>query len=240
MQEDLPHILVVDDDERIRQLLKRYLTAQSMVVITAEDAAVDREYLKELQFDIVVLDIMMPGESGLNLTRYIKDSSNIPVLLLTARAEIEERIEGLSAGADDYLPKPFEPKELVLRIQAILRRTAQTTQSKSPQDISSQQQMIGPWTYEPQQKKLSKISDTDQSTSNITLTDAEVALLNALLRRPDIPMRRDILAQQLGMDSQDRAIDVQITRLRKKIEEDPKSPRYIQTIRGQGYLIRLS
>lgn len=236
MKEDLPHILVVDDDERIRSLLTRYLTAQNMVVIAAEDAAQARAFLKDLIFDLAVLDIMMPGESGLNLTRYIKDSSDLPVILLTARAEVDERIEGLSAGADDYLPKPFEPKELVLRITAILRRTkfgsvtSQQTNDKSAADTP----VIGPWAFDARLKKL-------QSTANdetVILTDGEVALLNALLRRPNTPIRRDILAQQVGMAGQDRAIDVQITRLRKKIEDDPKTPKYVQTIRGQGYLIR--
>lgn len=236
MKEDLPHILVVDDDERIRSLLTRYLTAQNMVVIAAEDAAQAREYLKDLIFDLAVLDIMMPGESGLNLTRYIKDSSDLPVILLTARAEVEERIEGLTAGADDYLPKPFEPKELVLRITAILRRTqARRNNTAAPQKESKQSApTIGPWLFDARLKKL----DSSQSGTSIVLTDGEVALLNALLRRPNTPIRRDILAQQVGMAGQDRAIDVQITRLRKKIEEDPKTPKYVQTIRGQGYLLR--
>lgn len=236
MKEDLPHILVVDDDERIRSLLTRYLTAQNMVVIAAEDAAQAREYLKDLIFDLAVLDIMMPGESGLNLTRYIKDSSDLPVILLTARAEVEERIEGLTAGADDYLPKPFEPKELVLRITAILRRTqARRNNTAAPQQESKQSApTIGPWLFDARLKKL----DSSQSGTSIVLTDGEVALLNALLRRPNTPIRRDILAQQVGMAGQDRAIDVQITRLRKKIEEDPKTPKYVQTIRGQGYLLR--
>jgi two-component system phosphate regulon response regulator OmpR len=236
MKEDLPHILVVDDDERIRSLLTRYLTAQNMVVIAAEDAVQARAFLKDLIFDLAVLDIMMPGESGLNLTRYIKDSSDLPVILLTARAEVDERIEGLSAGADDYLPKPFEPKELVLRITAILRRTkfGSVTSQLSNEHSTADMPVIGPWAFDARLKKL-------QSTANdetVILTDGEVALLNALLRRPNTPIRRDILAQQVGMAGQDRAIDVQITRLRKKIEDDPKTPKYVQTIRGQGYLIR--
>lgn len=240
MKEDRPHILVVDDDERIRQLLERYLKAQDMIVMSAEDASKARQYLKEFDFDLTILDIMMPGESGLNLTRYIKDSSDIPVLLLTAKAEVEERIEGLTSGADDYLVKPFEPKELVLRIHAILRRTKATNKAQI-KDVktTSNEHIIGEWTYNADRKIIFKQTD-DNHKITTSLTDTEIALLNTLLRRPNTPLRRDILAQQIGLDGQDRAIDVQITRLRKKMEPDPKSPIYIQTIRGQGYLLRLS
>lgn len=242
MKEDLPHILVVDDDERIRTLLNRYLTSQSMVVVTAEDAAAARAYMRELLFDMAVIDIMMPGESGLNLTRYIKDSSDIPVLLLTAKAEVEERIEGLNAGADDYLPKPFEPRELILRIKAILKRTliAPKTSPSDAENVNTYT-TIGPWIYQPNQKKLLRSENhalASQFPESVSLTDNEIALMNALLKRPNTPLRRDILAQQVGMGGQDRAIDVQITRLRKKMEQDPKDPQYIQTMRGQGYLIR--
>jgi two-component system phosphate regulon response regulator OmpR len=243
MKEDLPHILVVDDDERIRQLLKRYLTAQSMTVVTAADAQEARNYLKELTFDLITLDIMMPGESGLNLSRYIKDSTNIPIILLTARADVEERIEGLSTGADDYLPKPFEPKELVLRIEAILRRTQANTSTSPSNPKNTETIKIGSWAYHPQQKRLCrdcKENSTNDKEEIVILTDTELLLLNSLLKRPNTPIRRDILAQQSGIDAQDRAVDVQITRLRKKIEDDPKTPILIQTVRGQGYLVNIS
>ena len=245
MKEDLPHILVVDDDERIRTLLMRFLSAQSMLVLTAKDAAQAREHLKVMTFDLIVLDIMMPGESGLNLTRYIKDSIDMPVLLLTARSDVNERIEGLHAGADDYLPKPFEPQELVLRINAILRRTRAPSSVNPASQHDQSTPQIGIWTYLPAQKIMTLITDSKDLPPSHTLeervilTDNEVSLINALLRRPNTAIRRDILAQQIDMEGQDRAIDVQITRLRKKIEPDPKTPRYIQTIRGQGYLLRL-
>ena len=234
MKEDWPHILVVDDDDRIRTLLMRFLSRQDMVVVAAEDAEHARKILHEFTFDLVVLDIMMPGESGLNLTRFLKDSSDVPVLLLTAKGSVDERIEGLEAGADDYLPKPFEPKELLLRIEAIIRRAKQRPHLAGGRgEATAQDVYIGPRLYDPLQKCLK------QGENSVALTDSEVALLNAMIRRPDTPIKREILAQQVGMDGNDRAVDVQVTRLRKKIEDDPKLPKYLQTVRGQGYLLRI-
>ncbi len=206
-----------------------------MVVMAAQDALAARGLLKDFVFDLIVLDIMMPGESGLNLTRFVKDSYDTPVLLLTARGAVEERIEGLEAGADDYLPKPFEPKELLLRVEAIIRRARKLAAAPN----TGQSVRIGHWTYDAASKTLQGVDGTQGAGRVMSLTDSEVALLNALSRRPDTPIRRDILAQQVGMDGQDRAVDVQVTRLRKKIEDDAKSPRYLQTVRGQGYLLRL-
>lgn len=237
MKEDWPHILVVDDDDRIRTLLMRFLSMQDMIVIAAEDAAHARQIMKEYTFDLVVLDIMMPGESGLNLTRFLKDSSDVPVLLLTAKGSVEERIEGLEAGADDYLPKPFEPKELLLRIEAIIRRANKQGSSHASGHVKDDEVRIGPWSYDASLKRL-KHHDGEEA-GDVPLTDSEVALLNAMIRRPDTPIKRDILAQQVGMEGNDRAVDVQVTRLRKKIEDDPKLPKYLQTVRGQGYLLRI-
>lgn len=227
---DKPHILAVDDDDRIRRLLAQYLNKNGYCVITAQDAAQAREILKRYTFDLCVLDVMMPGESGVDLASYIRTSYDFPVLLLTAMNEPQDRIAGLEAGVDDYLSKPFEPKELVLRIQAILRRTQSApVQDKKSQDVLSLDQR----SYDMATRAL---KDADGKT--LSLTEGEAALLYALCQKPNIPVRREMLAAQLGLDDNDRAVDVQVTRLRKKIEPDPANPSVILTLRGKGYMVK--
>lgn len=222
---DVPQILVVDDDKRLRELLFRYLKTQGCLVICAENTAEAEGYLKRFVFDLVIMDVMMPGENGIDFTRRIKpDHPVLPFLMLTAKAETESRIEGLEAGVDDYLPKPFEPKELWLRIQAILRRTAIVKPSKN--------KMIGEYEFLADQRLL-RSADQD-----VSLTESETSLLAFLYDKSGQTVDRYELADGLGLDSSERTIDVQITRLRKKIEQDPKNPRYLQTVRGKGYVLK--
>lgn len=227
LRADQAHILVVDDDDRIRELLQRFLTAKGYLVSTAADAADARDILRVATYDLAVLDVMMPGETGVELCRYLRAATQMPVILLTAKGEVDDRIEGLESGADDYIAKPFEPKELVLRIEAILRRHTAVSVTKAAV------QKVGPWSFIAQQAILK-----GDHAADIALTEGEVALLSAFLKKPDQPISRDVLAQAVGLEGSDRAIDVQITRLRRKIEENPKSPRWIQTMRGQGYRLR--
>lgn len=224
---DKPHILITDDDARIRTLLSRYLSEHDYVVTTAEDAEDAREKIKDFHFDLMIFDIMMPGTTGLELTHELKEQNHqTPIILLTALGETQNRIEGFEAGADDYLPKPFEPKEILLRIQAILRRQAQA----APKRLKTQQ--LGPWTFDAERLTL---QDGD---AQISLTAAEGNLLSNLLQKAGQIVTRDSLCQQLGISSTERTIDVQITRLRKKIEPSPKTPKYLLTIRGKGYLLK--
>jgi len=231
LKAEKPHILAVDDDDRIRRLLAQYLTKNGYLVITAADAAEARLILKDYIFDLVILDIMMPGESGLELASYLRISHDIPVLLLTAMTETSDRIAGLEAGADDYLAKPFEPKEMLLRIQAILRRTQKMPvidlQTQSDEIILDQR------TYDRGRNILK--TNTGEV---IALTEGEQALIRALSQKPDMPVRREMLAAKLNMEANDRAVDVQITRLRKKIEPDPARPSIILTLRGKGYMLK--
>ncbi len=224
---DLPHVLIVDDDDRIRQLVTRYLQDNGFVVSAATDAFHAREVLQRLSFDALVVDIMMPGDSGLDFTKDLRKTSDIPVLLLTALGETEDRITGLECGADDYLPKPFEPRELVLRLQAILRRRPDTMQ-----DVVESFR-VGRWIYDPDLNLLRN----DQETQNLTTVEAN--LLRALARHAGEAVSREELAELCGMEAGERTIDVQVTRLRRKLEEDTKAPRYLQTVRGKGYLLRI-
>lgn len=227
---DKPHILAVDDDDRIRRLLAQYLTKNGYLVITAEDAAQARDILKHYEFDLCVLDVMMPGENGIDLAKYLSVSYDLPVLLLTAMGEAEDRIAGLEAGADDYLSKPFEPKELLLRVQAILRRSRKIVVKEGAQgEILKMDQR----SYDMNAQKLMSANG-----DMIALTEGEQALLHALAQKPNIPIRREMLAAQLGLDDNDRAVDVQVTRLRKKIEPDPSQPSVILTLRGKGYMVK--
>ena len=215
------HLIVVDDDDRIRDLLKRYLTRQGHAVTTAQDAAAARKLFQTFSFDLAILDIMMPGEDGLSLLKALRDDGNqTPVLLLTARGQADDRIEGLRLGADDYLPKPFEPEELALRTAAIIRRSHVPP---PPEEI----EMSG-LVFEPAKGLLNGPS------GNIRLTDSELQLLTTLARHPGEPVSREALASQ-SSNGTERSIDVQVTRLRKKIEPDPKNPIHIQTVRGIGY-----
>ncbi|SDD31624.1 two-component system, OmpR family, phosphate regulon response regulator OmpR [Paracoccus isoporae] len=225
------HILVVDDDERIRSLLRRFLVKNGYLVSTAHDASHARKILRGLEFDLIVLDVMMPGEDGVGLTRDLRKRLATPILLLTALGDTSERIAGLEAGADDYLPKPFEPRELLLRIAAILRRVPQA-QPAGPKYMT-----MGLLRYDTERGQL---FDGD---AHIHLTGTEAALLRRLAETPGEPVSRTDLTLDLGRtpsddgESSDRAIDVQITRLRRKIERDPKEPRYLQTVRGAGYML---
>ncbi len=226
-QADKPHVLVVDDDDRIRSLLSRYLRDNGFVVATAKDGNDAIDILKCAYFDILVVDVMMPNKNGLELTRDLRTTSDLPILLLTALSEVDDRIKGLELGADDYLSKPFEPKELVLRLQSILKRKGGVV------NRNLNQLVIGKWIFVPDEDKLSSETGED-----VRLTTVEVKLLEALARHAGKILSREELARLCGVDGNDRTVDVQITRLRKKIEEDNRIPKYIQTIRGQGYLLK--
>lgn len=222
------HLLVVDDDDRIRELLKTFLTRSGFRVTAAAGAAPARQLLEALDFDLAVLDVMMPGEHGLSLIAWLRGRSGrtgrLPVLMLTARGEPGDRIEGLRRGADDYLAKPFEPEELVLRIEAILRRA-----TEGPANGGSGLS-LGPCIFDPGRGELIR------DGRPVRLTEAEVSLLRRLAQSPHEPVeRRDLI--QPDVDPSGRAIDIQVTRLRRKIETDPRSPRYLQTVRGIGYLL---
>ena len=226
-----PHLLVVDDDERIRGLLQKFLIRNGFLVSTARDAAQARRLLAGLDFDLLVLDVMMPGEDGISLTRALRATLTVPILLLTAKGETNNRIEGFEAGADDYLIKPFEPKELLLRINAILRRVpAAKPASPAPKVLH-----MGPVRYDMDRGELWRGQDL------IRLTSTEAALMRIFSAQPGTPMSRDKLVGDMPREDsagQERAVDVQITRLRRKIEDDPKSPRYLQTVRGEGYMLQ--
>lgn len=226
LSDDAAHLLVVDDDKRIRDLLHRYLMEQGFRVTIAGDAAEARRKLEGLDFDLIILDVMMPGETGLSLTQSLREKRAIPIILLTARAEAESRIEGLEAGADDYLPKPFDPRELVLRINNILRRNANSDTPKIDQI------MFGPFTFSIARKELRRAAET------IRLTDREqdIMLLFALRAGDTIP-RHELIGDDAEVG--ERTIDVQINRLRRKIEDDPANPVYLQTVRGIGYRLSI-
>lgn len=226
MQKDLPHILVVDDDKRIAQLVCRYLRDHDYMAVRAENAAEARHILKDMEFDALVVDVMMPEETGLEFVQSLRGKGEgVPVLLLTALGETEDRVAGFEAGADDYLPKPFEPKELLLRLQAILRRT----QKKK----ADNRFRIGRWIYD---EALQSLGDGAQQ---VRLTTMEMNLLRALARTPGEAVSREDLAAACELDAGERTIDVQVTRLRRKLEEDTKNPRHLQTVRGKGYLLRI-
>jgi len=225
-QADLPHLLVVDDDTRLRALLARYLGGQGHVVTTAASAAEARACMRSLAFDLLVLDIMMPGQNGLDFAKALRaEGSDMPILMLTARSEAEERIAGLEAGADDYLPKPFEPRELLLRIAAIMRRNPRPAEGPPPI-------RLGRWTFDPDRSELTAGSET------VRLTDVETSLLRVLAQTPGGIVSRDELVDRSRVAVNARSIDVQVNRLRRKIEADPKMPRYLQTVRGSGYVLR--
>lgn len=220
-----PHVLVVDDDDRIRQLVSRFLTAEGFVVVTAADAQTARQLLATLSFDVLVVDVMMPGEDGLSLIRNLPEADGAPVLMLTALGESGDRIAGLEAGADDYLAKPFEPRELVLRLQAILRRR--------PPPRSHDSYIVGRWRYDAADGSL------QNGNEYLHLTGVEANLLRALISRAGEAVSREELVGLCALEAEgERTIDVQVTRLRKKIEDDPKTPRILQTVRGKGYLLR--
>ena len=216
------HLLVVDDDDRIRSLLKDYLGNNGYRVSTAANAARARSLMLSLDFDLLILDVMMPGEDGFSLTKGVREKSRVPILLLTARGESTDRIEGLTAGADDYLAKPFEPEELLLRIDAILRRAQP---APKPETVR-----FGDFRYALESLELAREDGED----SVRLTQGEAALLTALAANPGKPMEREALAARTGAGS-GRAVDVQVARLRRKIEADPRAALHLQTVRGAGY-----
>lgn len=230
MNDLAPHLLIVDDDERIRGLLRKFLARNGFLVSVARDAAHARRVLAGLEFDLIVMDVMMPGEDGVALTRSLRETLNTPILLLTARGETDDRIKGLEAGADDYLPKPFEPKELLLRINAILRRMPEA----EPENTAPKILTLGSIRYDIERSELS------EGGTAIRLTATETQLMRIFSQNLRQPVTRTKLVTDLGRDqgqAQERAVDVQITRLRRKIEADPKQPRYLQTVRGEGYML---
>ncbi len=221
------HILVVDDDERLRRLLKKFLSEKGFSVSTAENAADARNKLSMLEFDLIVLDLMMPGESGLDFAKSFKADNDTPILMLTAMSESENRIDGLECGADDYLTKPFEPRELVLRINNILKRVVR----EAPKTVQEQVK-LGDLVFDITRHVLSR------DGIPVHLTASEASLLVILAEGAGNIHSREKLAEISGIDGNDRTIDVQVTRLRRKIEIDPKQPRFLQTVRGQGYVLR--
>ena len=216
------HILVVDDDDGIRNLVKRYLSENNFLVTTSESAEDAEEKISYIKFDLIVLDIMMPGKSGLEFTLANKNKINTPILLLTAKAEPEERIDGLEKGADDYLPKPFEPKELILRIKNILNKTKSDNLKRVIEFGNIKIDLNKSFIYK--DKKQFKINNTEK------------IILEKMINSPGQTFSRENIGKIINLDKE-RSIDVIITRLRKKIEENPKSPKYLQTIRGEGYVL---
>ncbi len=214
------HLLVVDDDDRIRDLLRAFLTKKGFRVTTAHSAVAARSLMETLAFDLLILDVMMPEENGFEFTQSLRKTHDIPIILLTARGESEDRISGLTIGADDYLTKPFEPQELVLRIESILRRVGV--------NLPASQVVFGPWRFDVERRVLEK------SRERIHLTTGEEALLTILARRGGAPVSRLALAKEIKAKSE-RAVDVQMTRLRRKIEQNDGEPQWLLTVRGVGY-----
>ena len=216
------HILIVDDDDRIRELVKQYLNDNDYLVTTANSAEDAKKKVDIVKFDIIVLDIMMPGQSGLDFTNENKKKINTPIILLTAKGEPSERIEGLEIGADDYLAKPFEPKELILRIKNILEKT----KSKN------QRRVVSFSNINIDLNKLLIINKKQEYKINNT----EKIILEKMINSPGETFSREVIGKLINIDKE-RSIDVIITRLRKKIEVDPKNPKFLQTIRGAGYVL---
>jgi two-component system, OmpR family, phosphate regulon response regulator OmpR len=224
---DKGRILVVDDDSDVRDTIREYFELSGYEVYVAGDAGAMRKVMGERRVDLVLMDLNLPGEDGLTLTRQLRASSSVCIIMLTAAGQTIDRIVGLEMGADDYLPKPFEPNELVLRIRAILRRAASSAAAPAGPV------QLGEATFDPERAELRSPDRT------IRLTGGEAALLAALARRPHEVLSREDLAAALGMDETgERAIDVQVTRLRRKIEADPREPRFLLTMRGRGYVLR--
>ena len=222
MENNSLHLLVVDDDDRIRILLKDYLTENNYIVSTAKNAEQAKKKLKYFKFDILILDVMMPGQNGYELTKDIKKEINVPIILLTAKGEVENRIKGLELGADDYIGKPFEPKELLLRIKNIIK-------NKNKID-TNMKHFIGD-----AQIDLNKLTISSQGVSK-KINSSEKKILLEMLAQPGKTFSREEIGNISGI-IQERSIDVMITRLRQKLEVDPKNPKYLQTVRGSGYVL---
>ncbi len=230
MSEAQPHILVVDDDDRLRELLRKFLSERGFMVATASDAADARAKLASVTFDLIVLDVMMPGESGLDFAASLRQRDDVPILMLTAMGEAEDRISGLERGVDDYLTKPFEPRELLLRIRAVLRRRPEAV-GKAVVGEAAEPIRLGAVAFDPVRGELRR------GGRPIRLTSVEASLLAALAERPGAVLDRDELSARTGASGGGRAVDVQVTRLRRKIEPDPRLPRYLRTVRGRGYML---
>ena len=225
MEPTQPHVLVVDDDRRLRELLQKYLAENGYRVTAAANAAEARARLEGLAFDLLVLDVMMPGESGLDLTESLRTMSGVPILLLTAMGEADHRIAGLERGADDYLAKPFEPRELLLRIGSILRRAGPPAEPLG-------EVRFGDFVFDLGHDALTRAGE------RVRLTSGESGLLKVFAHNPGVTLTRERLARESRLGGSERTVDVQIARLRRKIEPDPKSPRYLQTVWGAGYVFR--
>ena len=218
----IAHILVVDDDEGIRSLVKKYLNENNFLVSTADSAESASKKIDIIEFDLIILDIMMPGKSGLEFIKENKKKLNTPIILLTAKGEPTERIEGLEIGADDYLPKPFEPKELVLRIQNILNKTKKINQKRIIE-------------FNNIKINLNKLLISNREKEH-KINNTEKVILEKMINNPGKTFSREDIGALINLDKE-RSIDVIITRLRKKIEMNPKNPKYLQTIRGAGYVL---
>ena len=226
METEQPHVLVVDDDRRLRDLLRRFLADNGFRVTVAGDAREARATVGSFAFDAIVLDVMMPGESGLHLAGDLRKRIETPILMLTAMGESQDRIAGFEHGADDYLVKPFEPRELVLRLKALLRRAARPAAAPGGDELR-----LGAFRF-----RLDRL-ELFRGEERVKLTETEARLLGALARKAGAPLSREELAAETGAEGGERAIDVQVTRLRRKLEDDPRGPRYLQTARGKGYLL---
>ena len=230
--DDLPHILVVDDDARLRDLLRRYLSDNGFRVSTAGTAQEARRTMSSIAFDLVVLDVLMPGETGTAFARSLRGaaaeaSATVPILMLTALGETDDRIAGLESGADDYLTKPFEPRELLLRIRTILRRTHAAPPDGAPTSIR-----FGGFRFDMERGIL------ERDGTPIRISPAEASLLRVLGASSGVPLSREELSERCSVQGNERTIDVQVTRLRRKIEADPRTPQFLQTVRGKGYVLR--
>ena len=228
MEEEIEHILVVDDDTRLRSLLRKYLMENGYRVTVAESAEAAKEYQRSIVFDLMILDRMMPGQDGLSFVRELRSVAPVPILMLTAMGEVKDRINGLEAGVDDYLPKPFEPRELLLRVQMILRRAHASSEAEE----APRQTYLGSFCFDLERSLLTGPDGV------VRLTSSEASLLTALALRPGETLSRLDLTEQCEIEGGERSIDVQVTRLRRKVEPDPKTPRYLQTVRGRGYVLR--
>ncbi len=226
MQKTLFHILVIDDDTRLRGLLGRFLTENSFLVSLAKDALEARDLMKDHEFDLLIVDVMMPKESGISFTKQVRQSSMIPIIILTARGEPDERIVGLESGADDYLQKPFEPKELLLRINNILKRIDKMQPGESKNELRN----FGDFSFSLTESRLKKGGEY------VYLTEGEAKILKILCESQGFSVSREALLKVLN-GSDDRSIDVAITRLRRKIEINPKQPQFLQTVRNLGYIL---
>lgn len=226
MVKDCAHILVIDDDMRLRSLLQRYLQENGFAVSGAKDAENARMFLQQYKFDILIVDVMMPNENGIEFLQKLRQTDDVPAIILTAMGNPQDRISGLEAGADDYLPKPFEPKELVLRINNILRRVP------SADKEGYKVLRLGDFCYD-----LVKKEFRHKVEGIVHITPVEQSILSILGQKTGQIFTRERLAEMLGNGQSARSIDVQITRLRKKIEQDSKNPRFLQTVRGKGYML---